>query len=205
MLERSRVAAVVRLIRRGYLARTGWLRSVSRGEAVGNRDEPIPWMTYPAIAFIERRLNDSLRVFEYGSGNSTLWWAQRVGFVAAVEHDPVWAEKIRPALPANAQLNCVPLDHSGRYASSIHTAGAPFDIVVNDGRERMQCARVAIRALTGRGVIVWDNSERDEYAGAYRLLVDQGFRRIDFEGLGPINSFPWTTSIFYRDGNCLGL
>jgi hypothetical protein len=162
-------------------------------------------MTYPATAFLERRVNGSLRVFEYGSGNSTLWWAKRVAFVAAAEHDRRWAEKIRPALPANAQLHCVPLDPPGFYANSIRLANGPFDIVVNDGRDRVNCARAALAALNGRGVIVWDNSDRDEYAEGYRILANHGFRRVDFEGLGPTNAIPWTTSIFYRDGNCLGL
>lgn len=205
MLERSRVAALARLVRNGYLAKVGWLTSVRRGEPVGAGGEPIPWMTYPAIAFLERRVGGALRVFEYGSGNSTLWWARRVAFIAAVEHEERWLEKIRAVAPANAQLHYVPLDPPGRYALSIHGAGGPFDIVVIDGRERVHCAQAALSALSERGVFVWDNSDREEYARGYQLLADRGFRRMDFVGLGPVNAIPWTTSIFYREGNCLGL
>ena len=82
---------------------------------------------------------------------------------------------------------------------------AEFDCVVIDGRDRVNCARHALGALTAGGVIVWDNSDRDCYQEGFDFLRDHGFRRIDFWGLGPINAYPWCTSIFYRDGNCLGL
>jgi len=47
-------------------------------------------MTYPAIRFLERRLSNSLEVFEFGSGNSTLWWAERVSRIDSCEHDAQW-------------------------------------------------------------------------------------------------------------------
>ena len=205
MLERSRFAGAVRLLRNGYLNTTGWLKSVNRGESVDAQNEPIPWMTYPAIFFLERRLNESMRVFEYGAGNSTLWWANRVAAVESCEHDSVWAERIRQKVPSNVTLRVVKLDPPGEYANAILSSGGQFDIVVNDGRDRINCARASLNALTGNGVIIWDNSDRDEYSAGYDFLLGQGFRQVDFYGLGPINAMAWQTSIFYRSKNCLGL
>src|SRR5215210_3205314 len=50
----------------------------------------VPWWTYDAIAavtswFADRR-GSSTRVFEYGSGASTLWLARRASEVHSIEH-----------------------------------------------------------------------------------------------------------------------
>ena len=39
----------------------------------------------------------------------------------------------------------------------------------------------------------------------FAFLREQGFKRLDFEGDGPINAFRSTTAIFYRPDNCLGI
>lgn len=71
----------------GYLIQVGWFKSRKTGSPVGKDDEPIPWMTYPFIDFIEPRLNKNLIVFEFGSGNSTLFFSKRTGRVVSVDHD----------------------------------------------------------------------------------------------------------------------
>ncbi|HAY39752.1 MAG TPA: FkbM family methyltransferase, partial [Desulfobacteraceae bacterium] len=77
-----------------------------------------------------------------------------------------------------------------------------FNIIVIDGRDRVNCAKNSLKALKGDGVIIWDNSEREYYQEGYSYLIQNGFRRLDFEGLGPIGIREWCTSIFYRDNNC---
>ena len=80
-----------------------------------------------------------------------------------------------------------------------------FDIIVVDGRRRNECAIQSLSSLSGVGVFVWDNSERVRYAEGQQALIAHGFRRIDFAGRGPQLTRRWQTSIFYRDGNCLGI
>ena len=205
MFERSSLAGLARLVRNGYLARTGWLRSVRLGKPVSANGDPIPWLTFPAIAFLESRVRSSMQIFEYGSGNSTLWWARRVAYVESCEHDPNWAQVVRPLLPNNAQLRLLALDQTTKYSTAAADAGRRFDIVVIDGHDRVNCARSCLQALKPDGVVIWDNSDREEYAEGYEHLQNLGFRRIDFNGLGPINAYSWTTSAFYRDLNCLGI
>ena len=45
------------LVTEGYLARTGWVRSVITGEIVDEAGRPVPWMTRPFVDFITPRLN----------------------------------------------------------------------------------------------------------------------------------------------------
>lgn len=53
-----------------------------------------PWMVFPAIDFLKRILKKDSRVFEYGSGGSTLFFSDLVGELVTVEHDPNWFEVV---------------------------------------------------------------------------------------------------------------
>ena len=170
-------------------------------DAAGN---PIPWFTYAAIEFLEKRLQKSFRVFEFGSGNSTRWWARRVDFLISCEHDPVWYNKMKSDLPSGVTYLLETVEN-GSYARSVRISGTSFHIIVIDGTDRVECARRALDSLLPEGVIVWDNSDREEYRTGYDLLTREGFRRLDFFGLGPINAAGWCTSIFYREHNCLNI
>jgi hypothetical protein len=59
----------------GFLRNAGWFKSFRAKIPIDQNDDPIPWFTYPSIRFIEKRINKDMVVFEYGCGNSTLWWA----------------------------------------------------------------------------------------------------------------------------------
>jgi protein-L-isoaspartate O-methyltransferase len=53
---------------------------------------------------LERRLNKTLSVFEYGSGYSTLFYARCARSVISVEYDQAWYSEHRPSLAAERQL-----------------------------------------------------------------------------------------------------
>ena len=146
---------------------------------------PLPWITYPAIDLLSRRVRPEMCVFEYGCGASTLWWASRVRRVVAVEHDEAWARKIAAEAPPNVSVRHVPLDPDGPYAADALAHGTTFDIVVIDGRRRVQCTPHAIRALDDAGVVVFDNTDRAEYEEAFRTLGAAGFRRLELVGMAP--------------------
>src|SRR5262245_3065794 len=75
LLLDSREKAVLSLASEGYLLDIGWFNAYERKEAVGRDNEPIPWITYPAIEFLNSRLNAGMEIFEFGAGNSTLYYA----------------------------------------------------------------------------------------------------------------------------------
>ena len=185
----------------GYLAREGWYRSFATQQAVDRTGNPIPWYTYTCRAFLEPRLKRSMRTFEYGAGNSTLWYADRVAEVVAVEHDAGWAQRVRERVPANCQ---VVLAYDNEYVDAAKNFD-PFDIVVVDGLRRAATAIAALDNLKPDGVFVWDNSDRPEFGDAFPTLEGQGFRQLPFKGIGPVSRTAWETSILYRTGNCLGI
>lgn len=210
LLRRSRlgarlVAPLALLGRNGYCHETGWMRSAVERVPVDHDGNPIPWLAYPAIEFLQARIDPGWRVFEFGSGNSTLWWAERVAEVVAVEHYEPWFERMAPRVPGNVRLQLRSHHPVGLYADSPVTSGGRFHVLVIDGRERVACARSAPPALRPDGVIVFDNTDRDRYRPGLEAMAQAGFRRIDFRGLGPVNAGSGVTSVLYRTGNCLGI
>lgn len=68
----------------------GQLASIWKQKSEFSDGEEIPWYTYPAIEYLSHLDLSGLRVFEYGSGNSTIWWGRRSNFVQAVEDNSLW-------------------------------------------------------------------------------------------------------------------
>jgi hypothetical protein len=186
----------------GNLRDEGWALSYRTRRSVDGKGRPIPWYTYACKDFLERRLNRDLRVFEYGCGNSTLWLARFVGEVVSVEHHPGWAAEVGANAPPNVRI--VRADEGDDYVRAIESEGV-FDVVVVDGLERGRCALHAVASLSEGGVIVWDDSAWQEFTETWPGLESQGFRELDFSGLGPISRDKSRTSVLYRDGNCLGI
>src|SRR3989344_7035535 len=174
----------------------GWFKSVWKEQGVDAKGNPIPWITYPTIEFLNERLDKKMKVFEYGSGNSTMWWAERVKSVISVEYDMKWYEKVKNTLPKNAELIYVPLGIE--YAQAILNSKQKFDVVMVDGRMRIECAKNSVSKLSAGGVIVWDNTDRDKYKPGIMHLKKAGFKTIDFVGMVPSSNKISKTTIFYR-------
>lgn len=189
----------------GALQEDGWFRSFREESSVDAAGEPIPWLTYPAIAFIALRTKPEMSVLEYGCGSSTFWWARRVSKVVSCEHDETWYRQVSQKTPSNVDLKHIPLEYGGAYCHEVKKYSGAFDIIIIDGRDRINCAKNALSALKPGGVIIWDNSDRDEYREGYQFLFDNGFRKIEFVGMIPIVNCKSETGIFYRKENCLGI
>lgn len=190
---------------RSFLRTSGYFRSVASGRPVRADGSPIPWMNYGIVSFLEERLDKDMVLFEYGSGNSTTFYAGRVGRVIAVEDHPAWFEEVSRSVPANAQvILCAPFDPA-RYAGTIAEQGRRFDVVIIDGKVRLRCLEVARDWLTDGGVIVLDDVNRDEYRPGIEDMKERGFRTLEFAGLkaGSIRSH--ATVLMYRPDNVLGV
>jgi hypothetical protein len=171
-------------------------------DAIGN---PLPWFTYPAIRFLRDRTQRHFRVFEYGAGQSTLWWSSRVAEVVACEHDPDWYRRCSRIAPLNVKLIYRELECGGQYCRAAAEEKTLFHIIVIDGRDRINCAKESLVALSNDGVLIWDNTEREKYVPGIKYLESIGFRRLDLWGIGPAGYHEWCTTFFYRSPNCLGL
>lgn len=190
---------------KGYLDSIGWFKAFDSQQAVDGQGQPIPWVTYSFIDFIKPRLTKELSIFEYGSGNSTLFYAQNVHSVVSVEHDEEWYRKIVKEKAENAEMIFCELDKGGLYSQKAASFDEKFDIIIVDGRDRVNCCKHSINGLTEKGVIVLDDSERADYNEARIFLKENGFKEISFSGISPGLFYEKATSVFYKANNCLDI
>ena len=60
--------------------------------------QKVPMVSYRARRGIESLLTPASRMVEFGSGNSTPWFAARAGFVLSIEDDPDWHAHVQRML-----------------------------------------------------------------------------------------------------------
>lgn len=182
----------------------------------------IPWITFPAIKYLENYLKRDMRVFEYGSGGSTLFFAQIVKGVISVEHDLNWFKKIRDEVILKKYNNvnliniCPVLDSNSEWYYYSYNANYSnmsfkeyvqeilnypdnyFDIVFIDGRARTGCFIESIQKLRKGGLIVWDDTDRDRYRENFKISR-QSLKKIEVPGPTPFSAFFTATTIFIKE------
>ena len=205
LLNTIGMASIAQLKVNSYLKESGWFLSYRLGRAVDKNEKPIPWLTYPFLSFIENKLDKTFSVFEYGSGNSTIWFSERCKEIISVEHDKEWYGYISKHLPENASVKYVKLEYDGYYCRSISKFNQNYDIIIIDGRDRVNCAKIALDYLKENGIIIFDNSDVQDYEPGLNFLKEKSFKQIEFIGMSPITPHKTETSIFYGNKNCLGI
>jgi hypothetical protein len=118
----------------------------------------VPWWGGGVVNFISENIQPTDTVFEYGSGGSTLWFAERAKSVVSVEHDWKWYRTVRREALENVNIIYAPPDetfYSEYFSESYSTDGErsfrdyvstidefdEFDWVIVDGRARNQCIK----------------------------------------------------------------
>lgn len=205
LTDTRRLKALLSYNEKGYLHSIGWFKAFDAQSPVDAAGNPIPWVTYSFIDFIKGRLNKQQAIFEFGSGNSTLFYAQHTGIVVSVEHDKEWYDKITKSKPDNAEMIYCELQPNGDYCRMPLQLEEKFDIIIVDGRDRVNCCKQSVAALSDSGVVVLDDSERPNYREGVEFLLGQGFRQLSFSGISPGLFYEKATSVFYKPDNCLGI
>jgi hypothetical protein len=176
-----------------------------------------PWWTYGAIDAVAAHLaalEGRARVFEYGSGASSVWLGRRAGEVHSVEHHAGFAGVMRRVLaeaglegtvtlhevaPTTGDSPVVPSQRRGEegndyagYVASIDAVPGEFDLVVVDGRARVACLEHAAARLAPGGIVLFDDSQRPRYAPG---LAGSGLRVERHRGWVPSLPFPRESSV----------
>ena len=201
-----------------------WLSSlVWRSSALSQR---VPWIVYAARHHLETRLLPGSHVFEYGSGGSTLWFADHGCHVVAIEHDREWwgrvREQLAPSQQSHVTLQLIEVEPKkgrgqehldpfvsadpnyggmtfARYVTSIDRfADGTLDAVLVDGRSRPSCLIRAWPKVRAGGVLVLDNSDRARYVAAIDRLPKKG--RFEYYGPAICSRWYWRTTIWEKDG-----
>lgn len=171
----------------------GQLKQAFFWQSIDDKSKPIPWYTYPCISFLETVDFSNKVVFEFGSGNSTKWWANNAKSVVSVEHNSSWFNSIKDEMPKN--VTYILKEKMKSYINSIELYDNKFDVIIVDGEWRLECIAIATSKLAKDGILILDNSDR--YNTSLQNISKRiGGSVIGFTGLGPINAYEWTTTIF---------
>jgi hypothetical protein len=199
-----------------------WLWSLRRDHPLRAR---VPWITFDAFDHLSHTVVRGARVFEYGSGGSTLCWLDWGAHCVSIEHDAAWHARLCE-LTRSSRLDyrLVPPEKTGtagppdaadphqyasddpryvgsvfrRYASQIDEfPDAYFDLVLVDGRARPSCIMHAAPKVALGGRLVLDDADRAYYTtGAGQYLTS--FTRRRFYGVAPTGSRMWATDVYLR-------
>jgi len=93
IVDKLGLGAHTELIFSSALRDQGWFKSY-RAAPINKHGQPIPWLPYCFIDFLSPRLDEQWKIFEYGSGNSTHYFAHRVNHIVAVESDKNWYDRV---------------------------------------------------------------------------------------------------------------
>ena len=189
-----------------YLVETGYIKSIKNFKPINKDGDPIPWMNYSFIDFLEPRLRQTMNVFEYGSGYSTLYLSDKVGSVTSVEFDESWFEKMEKTLDGADHCNIIFRPGHQQYVEAIKEfSDQLFDIIIIDGRDRKECIEHIVPFLSDGGVVLLDDSWQTKFDEVFEFFSNNGFRELSFTGLKPGGMIVEKTTVFYRQKNVLGI
>lgn len=166
-----------------------------------------PWWSFGAVKAVGGFVSQKMDVFEFGSGGSTLFLAQRVKTVTCVEDSDEWAvaveTKVRETGMKNVRIMTKHFDFASDTAfceSEYFNAlgGQKYDLIVVDGQEwstkvRPLCFWRAEEFVKPGGAIVVDDSWR------YPEIEEKN-RAVRFEkhkGVGYCRRGVTSTSVFF--------
>lgn len=179
-----------------------------------------PWITIRALRWLEENVQQGWKVFEYGMGGSTLFFADRGCQIVSVEHHKDWYEKVKNLLQENTAVSthlAPPLASGGNAAFTSDfgewqgmtfetyvriaetVADQSLDLALVDGRARVPCIKAIKQKIKPDGYILLDNAERPRYQEGIDILQKEGWKVIHFTGPGYFEkgSF-WCTTLFQK-------
>ena len=123
----------------------------------------VPMISYRARRMIASLLSEDTRMVEFGSGNSTPWFAARVGFVLSIEDLPEWFDYVQKRLKEKEIQNVRhELRTTKNYADLSDIDDSSLDFTLIDGTNREGCVRSVIPKLKPGGWLYLDNSDKDQ-------------------------------------------
>ena len=137
-------------------------------------------------------LRPNSRMLEWGSGGSTVYFAQQLptgATLTSVEHDPKWFAEVRQHIGQDPRLRLLLREATGPLGANatieeedtrplqpfVHAAdGEQFDLILVDGNARSACLQQAKQLLAPGGLVVLHDAQRAWYDEAKLELIEHG-------------------------------
>ena len=166
----------------------GFLESSRKNIPVNDKNEIIPMYTYPCYEWLNSIDWTDNKVFEYGTGYSTIWWQNKNVNYHAVEDNKQWYDMIEN------KTNIIYKPGYHKYIESIHDYDFKFDVIVIDGTARFDCIKPALEKIKDDGIIIFDNT--DWHKNSKEELDKSDLIPIHFHGFKPLHVDSETTSCY---------
>ena len=166
----------------------GFLESSRKNIPVNDKNEIIPMYTYPCYEWLNSIDWTDNKVFEYGTGYSTIWWQNKNVNYHAVEDNKQWYDMIKD------KTNIKHEPEYNKYSQSIYNYDFKFDVIVIDGIVRFDCVKPALERIKDDGIIIFDNS--DWHRNSKEELDKSDLISTHFHGFKPLHVDSETTSCY---------
>jgi ubiquinone/menaquinone biosynthesis C-methylase UbiE len=139
----------------------------------------LPLWTPNTTIEVSKILHKGMRVYEFGSGFSTLWVANRVGSIVTLEHSAEWYLIVNKLIAERGVKNvhCELRDiRTGDYMTHILSfPDGSFDFVIVDcAFRRVEAMQHAINKVVRGGYILLDDSQAFSWQGCFSFVPDFG-------------------------------
>ncbi len=188
-----------------FIENYGFKRSVEESRPIDNNGNPLPLYTYPAIEYLNSLNFSHKKIFEFGSGNSTLFWLNKGAIVNSVESNKMWFKKLTQEIGDNSKHKFI-FANKVQYYDAILEDDERYDVIIIDGSEnRLESTKRALERIKEDGMMIIDNS--DWFENSTRLIREKlDFIQIDFYGFKPSKSNTSVTSVFFsRSSNFMAI
>tara|TARA_B100001540_G_scaffold146502_1_gene129985 strand:- start:626 stop:1201 length:576 start_codon:yes stop_codon:yes gene_type:complete len=120
-----------------------------------------PWLTRQSVHILADLLQDTDTGLEFGSGRSTIWFAQRTSRVISIEHDFKWYQSVGQKiqdLNLESKIDYRYCDNIADYVGQIDSLeDNSIDYCLIDGKARDECALKVLPKLKHEGILIIDN------------------------------------------------
>ncbi len=119
-----------------------------------------PCIIYGARKALDSIINNNMFLVEFGSGQSTLWYAKRCKKIISHETTDKWFQKVSNNLLRANCTNVKLIKWDGESISN-NIKTPPPDLIIIDGIRRDICVDYAIKVATNSTWVYLDNSDKD--------------------------------------------
>ncbi len=174
-------------------------------------DKELPWWSYEAIDWAAKNLNADHRVFEWGSGGSSVFLSRLCKSVLSIENDAEWHRRMIRKIQQRSILNlqvrkkeiCLTNQEGFENSEYCEALSESYDLIVIDGEDsfgpcsswsaREVCFKRAEKWVNPNGFILVDDSWR------YPIIPreSRAKKTVRFQSIGPCRKGVTTTDLHF--------
>lgn len=149
----------------------------------------MPWYTSPCLEWLLTIDLNGKIIWEYGVGDSTLWYKKMGSYTHGVDHAPWWADNFDNVFHETSK---------DAYVRSIYRAPTEFDLVVIDGIYRDECTEHALSQLKSGGYLIIDNWKQPSADLEHWPLTEKLIEGMPITVYKEPDHYDWQTAVIQK-------